>query len=299
MERFQPGQDVRRFLQMFHGYALTGLTGEQVFVFNYGLGANGKSTFMEAIARLMGSYAKMLPSEALTGDIQKRGDQATPEFARLPGARLVRCAELPRGQGFRENTIKLLTGGEPMLVRHLHKGFFDMRPTFKAIGSGNDKPSVGGVDEGIWRRMRLVPWGVTIPVAERRPMAKVLEEFEAESAGILNWLLDGLTDYLENGLIVPPEVQSATDSYRSDMDPVGEYVAACVVAEEESTVAARAMYEAYVAWCHANSVKPYSERNFAGIMVQKGYRKSHGRIRLYHGVRLEGVPEDPERAGPA
>lgn len=174
MERFQPDERVRRFLRAFHGYAITGLMGEQIFLFDYGLGANGKSTFMEAIARLMGSYACMLPAEALAGDTQRRGDQATPEFARLPGARLVRCAELPRGQGFRENTIKLLTGGEPLLVRHLHRRFFEFQPTFKAIGSGNDRPSIGGVDEGIWRRVRLVPWNVTIPPDERRPWRRFL-----------------------------------------------------------------------------------------------------------------------------
>jgi putative DNA primase/helicase len=293
--RFQPRPAVAGFLQRFHGYALTGLMGEQVFVFNYGLGANGKSTFMEALCRLMGAYAQSLPAEALTGDQQRRGDQATPEFARLPGARLVRCAELPRGQGFRESTIKLLTGGEPMLVRHLHQGFFELHPTFKAIGSGNDRPTVGGVDEGIWRRMKLVPWEVTIPLAERKPMAKVLRGFAAEAPGILNWLLEGLTAYLGDGLQTPPEIQAATDSYRADMDPVGEFTNACVATAPGTEVTAREMYQAYVAWCHANSVKAFAERTFATIMVQKGFRKENARIRKYLDVTLTDVPEDPER----
>jgi putative DNA primase/helicase len=294
MIKFQPKSSVRNFLRMFHGYALTALMGEQVFVYNYGLGANGKSTFMETLARLMGPYAQMLPSEAITGDLQRRGDQATPEFARLPGARLVRCAELERGQRFKESVLKMLTGGEPILVRHLHARFFEFSPTFKAIGSGNDRPPIGGVDEGIWRRMNLVPWEVTIPAPERRPMAKVLAEFEAEGSGILNWLLVGLIDYLENGWRVPAEVQAATDSYRSDMDPVGEFCASCVVPSSDDTITAREMYQAYVAWAHANSVKPFAEKTFAQIMVQKGFEKSMGRIRTYQNVRLEGVPEDPD-----
>lgn len=297
MERFQPNPNVRRFLQTFHGYALTGFTGEQIFVFNYGLGANGKSTFMETLARLMGGYAQVLPSEALTGDLQRRGDQATPEFARLPGARLVRCAELPRGQSLRESVLKLLTGGEPILVRHLHQGFFEFRPTFKAIGSGNDKPPIGGVDEGIWRRMRLVPWEVTIPPEERRPMEKVLAEFAEESSGILNWLIEGVLDYLENGLVVPPEISVATNDYRSAMDPVGEFTESCVVQVFGQDVTARAMYQAYVAWCHANSVRAYSERAFAGIMTQKGFKKENGRIRKYVNVQLRDVPPDPDALG--
>lgn len=296
MERFQPNPAPRRFLQQFHGYALTGLMGAQVFVFNYGSGANGKSTFMETVARVMGPYAQVLPAEALAGDMQRRGDQATPEFARLPGARLVRAAELPRGQSFRESTIKMLTGGEPLLVRHLHHRFFEMRPVFKAIGSGNDKPSIGGVDEGIWRRMKLVPWPVTIPAEERKPMEQILRAFEAERSGILNWLLEGLVDYLENGLVTPEEISTATADYRADMDPVGEFAEACVEKTANEKVTARAMYEAYTAWCHANSVKPFSERRFSDAMATKGYAKERGRIREYLNVRLINVPQDPDRA---
>lgn len=285
-ERFQPKAPVRDFLKRFHGYALTGMTGEQVFLFNYGLGANGKSTFMEAIARLQGDYARMLPVEALTGDMQRRGDQATPEFARLPGARLVRCAEMPRGQAFRESTLKMLTGGEAMLVRNLHQGFFEMRPCFKAIGSGNDRPPIGGVDEGIWRRMKLVPWDVQIPEGERRPMEKVLGEFMAEAPGILNWLLEGLIDYLEIGLASPPEIDAATGDYRDDMDPVGEFTRACVIADVDGEVQARDLFKAYADWCAVNSVKPFSEKGFSNIMVQKGFKRQLGRIRKYIGVRL-------------
>jgi putative DNA primase/helicase len=295
MARFQPKEGVSAFLQRFQGYALTGLMGEQVFVFNYGLGANGKSTFMETLARLQGGYAQVLPAEALTGENQRRSDQATPEFARLPGARLVRCAELPRGEGFRESTLKMLTGGEPMLVRHLNQGFFELRPTFKAIGSGNDKPSIKGVDEGIWRRIKLVHWDVTIPVAERRPMETILAEFAEEASGILNWLLEGLIDYLENGLQVPPEVAAATDSYRNEMDAVGEFMAAHVVPEPGKTVTARNLYEAFVAWCHLNSIKPYAEKTFAGIMMQKGVKKESGRIRTYLDIALKDPPVDPDK----
>ncbi|SEQ33623.1 putative DNA primase/helicase [Faunimonas pinastri] len=294
MERFQPNPGIRRFLQVYHGLALTGIV-EQAFVLNYGLGANGKSTYMEALARLMGSYAQTLPAEALTGELQRRGDQATPEFARLPGARMVRCAELPRGQGFRENTLKMLTGGEKMPVRHLHGRFFDLIPAFKAVGSCNEKPDIGGIDEGIWRRVKLIPWTVTIPPAERRPMEQVLAEFAAESAGILNWLLEGLLAYLEGGLVVPPEIHQATESYRADMDPLGEFLTACVEPAEGHDETARDVYLAYSAWCHASSVRPYSEKTFAVLMPQKGIEKISGRIRKYKNVRLHDVPEDPTR----
>lgn len=294
VRRFQPQEAVRRFLQQWRGYGLTGLMGKQIFVFHYGLGANGKSTFMEVTAQLQGDYAQSLPAEALTGDQQRRGDQATPEFARLVGARYVRCAELPRGQGFRESTIKMLTGGEPILVRHLHKGFFEFRPRFKAEGSGNDRPTIGGVDNGIWRRMKLVLWPVTISDAEQRDMEEVVAELLEERSGILRWLVDGLIDFLDNGLVIPAEIKASTEEYRDDMDPVGEFCRACVEAHAGGEVQARDMFKAYVAWCHANSVKTFQEKTFSGIMHQKAFRKQKGRIRKYLDVRLHDVPADPE-----
>jgi len=292
IEMVQPRQDMRTFLRDFYGYGLLGLTAVQAFVFHYGHGANGKSTFMELIARLQGPYGRMLPAEALTGDSQRRSDQATPEFARLPGARMVRCAELPRGQGFRESTLKMLTGGEPILVRHLNEGFFEFKPIFKVTGSGNDKPSIGGVDEGIWRRMKLVPWEVTIPEAERRDMELVLGEFLDEAPGILNWLIEGALAYLHDGLIVPGEIRQATEAYRDEMDPVGEFLKACIESAPGEEVAARLLYDTYTAWCRDNSVRPFSEKGFASIMLQKGYHKKELRIRKYCDIRILYSPED-------
>lgn len=292
----QPKQPIRRFLQQFHGYAMTGLTGEQVFVFNYGSGANGKSTFIEAISELMGTYASLLNAESVTGDAQRHGGQPTPEFARLPGKRLVRIAELPRGQGLRENTIKLLTGGDMMMVRHLHKDHFDFRPIFKAVASGNDRPNIGGVDEGIWRRVKLVPWEVYIPPEKRKPMPKMLAEFKREWPGILNWLCDGLCDYLNTRkLVIPSEIEEATKTYRKDMDPVQAYIDTCVTTKDKDgnplddshRVRARDMFRGYQRWCLANAVKAFGEKWFSSTMHTKGFKKIEARIREYIGVRLD------------
>ncbi|MGM4906927.1 hypothetical protein AB8B24_27045 [Tardiphaga sp. 866_E4_N2_3] len=126
--RFQPNHTIQTFLQTYHGYGLTGLTGEQCLIFNYGLGANGKSTFVDILAQIMGDYAKTLGFESLVGEGIRRGDQATPDLARLPGARLVRVSEPEGAVRLKEGLIKSLTGGEPMSVRHLNKGFFEFKP---------------------------------------------------------------------------------------------------------------------------------------------------------------------------
>lgn len=305
MDRFQPSEAMQRFLQRFYGYCLTGLMGEQVMVYHYGGGSNGKSTFMEALARLQGQYAQLLPKEALVGDQERRGDQATPEYARLPGTRMVRVPELKRGEKLREAAVKQMTGGEPMLVRPLHGRFFEMRPSFKLVGSGNDKPLITGVDHGIWRRMRLVVWKVTISDAEARPFERVVRELVEEGPGILNWLLEGLVDYLTHGLRAPEEVIAATTEYRHQMDPVGEFLEAHVErvdppADEDAprrTVTAKAMYDAYVGWCEQNSEKAFSHKAFASIMQQKGMDKKMGRIREYLDCVLVDPPPHPDKPG--
>lgn len=303
VNRFLPIEAVRDFVQRYHGYALTGLTGEQCFVFSYGTGANWKSTFVEIVARIMGPYCATIAFESLSGDQQRSGSQATPDLARLPGARLVRASEPERGVQFKEALIKSLTGGEPMLVRSLNKEFFEFRPTFKMVLSGNHKPEIGGVDHGIWRRVKFVPWPVTIADHERRPMDEVMGEIWPERSGILNWLIAGALDYLNGGLRTPPEVTAATAEYRDEMDPVGMFIGACVESVPAksdgtpmATVSARAMYDAFAVWAIANAVRPWKEKSFATAMSQKGFVKerSAGGMRYLH-VALKNVPEAPRR----
>src|SRR5262249_2140373 len=141
--------NIRRFLQSWMGYCITGLTDEQALVYFHGNGANGKSTFVDTICRLMGTYSRTLSFESLAGEQGKRGDQATPDITRLPGSRLVRASEPERGVAFKESLLKSLTSGENLLARHLHEKFFEFKPTFKLVLSGNHKPEIGGVDHGI------------------------------------------------------------------------------------------------------------------------------------------------------
>jgi putative DNA primase/helicase len=297
----QPNKAVQRFLQVFYGYSLLGIIGAQKLLFHYGEGANGKSTFIEALWRATGSYAGTLNAESVTGTQSRGAGQATPDIAQLPGKRLVRVSELPRGEMLREALVKQLTGGEPMMARHNYGNFFELRPVFKATMSGNDKPRIDGIDLGIWRRLALVIWAQTIPEDQRREMETVLAEFAAERSGILNWLLEGALSYLNNGLIEPPEVKEATKAYRADMDQVQGFIDACVTRappEDNVQLPSRMLYEAYENWCLANAMKPWSEKAFSQTMVKKGFIKHDGRIRTFEGIRLRDVPERPEPRSP-
>ncbi|MCK1658483.1 phage/plasmid primase, P4 family [Bradyrhizobium sp. 151] len=308
VKRFLPVDAVRNFVQRYHGYSLTGLTGDQCFVFNYGTGSNWKSTFVEIVSRIMGPYCATIAFESLSGDQQRSGAQATPDLARLPGARLVRASEPERGVQFKEALIKSLTGGEPMLVRSLNKEFFEFRPTFKLVLSGNHKPEISGVDHGIWRRVNFVPWPVTISNAEKRPMDDVMAELWEERSGILNWLIQGALDYLNHGLQTPKEVMDATAEYREEMDPVGTFIAQCVEkvaspigSSEPSFVFARQLYDAFVSWSGANAVRPWREKSFAAAMMQKGFLKEKHRTGMrYLNIQLKNVPvrRRPDQSSP-
>ncbi len=305
LDRFQPSAAMQGFLQVYYGYSLLGVIGAQKLVFHYGEGANGKSTFIEALARLFGAYARTLNAESLTGTTARSGAQASPDLAQLPGARMVRISELARGEPLREALVKQLTGGEPMMVRHNYGNFFEFRPSFKASMSGNDRPRIDGVDHGIWRRIALVVWGVTIADNERREMEAVLGEFAAERSGILNWLIKGALAYLEEGLVEPAEVKDATRAYRADMDQVQGFIDACVTRlpapvppEEPKQITSRALYEAYETWCLANAMKPWSEKAFSQTMVKKGFVKVDGRIRYFLNVKLHDLPDRPEPRNP-
>jgi putative DNA primase/helicase len=297
LKRFQPSREVQSFLQDFHGYSLVGRGNAQLVSFHYGEGANGKSTFINLMCQMMSNYARTLNAESVTGENSRGAGQATPDLAQLPGSRMVRISELPKGAPLKEALVKAMTGGEPMQVRHLNRDFFEYRPDFAPVMSGNDKPRIDGVDFGIWRRVALVIWGETIAEEDKRPMADVLKEFEAEHNGILNWLVGGALAYLRaKRLVIPHEIAQATAEYRMDMDPVQRFIDACVRREPDTMrVQSRALFEAYCNWSAANGLKNYHETRFSLTMQKKGFRKEEGRIRHFIGLRLEDVPPAPMR----
>ncbi|HEU0221433.1 MAG TPA: phage/plasmid primase, P4 family [Paracoccaceae bacterium] len=228
LAEIQPQAAMRGFLQRWFGYSLTGLTAEQKLVFLYGTGRNGKTTLVDLIARMMGEYATSLPVETLTGTEARKGADATPDLIRIPGARMVRAGEPEEGIRFREALVKLLTGGEPILIRRMREEFVEVSPIFKLTISGNHKPNVRGTDEGIWRRILLVPFAEQ--VAADAVDHELPRKLWAERSGVLNWLLAGALAYLDGGLAEPPEVVQATAEFRDDSDPVrGFLMEACEI----------------------------------------------------------------------
>jgi len=216
LDTVQPDPDMQGFLQRFAGYCMTGLTREQKMVFNFGGGRNGKSTFVDTLARIFADYGTTVPIETLTGIEQRKGSDATPDLVRLPGARFVRASEPEQGTRMKEAMIKALTGGEAIMIRRMMQEFVEVTPEFKLMLSGNHKPEIRGSDDGIWRRLLLVPWEVQIAEAD---VDKTLpDRLEAEAEGILAWMVQGCIKYLQTGLEEPQAVRIATDEYRESSD---------------------------------------------------------------------------------
>jgi putative DNA primase/helicase len=184
----------------------------------------------------------------------------------------VRASEPKEGEPLQEDLIKELTGGEKMMVRALHTNFIEFWPYFKLTMSGNHKPEVRGTDEGIWRRIHLVPWSVTIPEARRdRALG---EKLWAERSGILNHLIAGLLDYLEGGLQVPVQVSDATREFREESDPVGTFLTQCCLVTGEAADSLRSLdlVEAFNWWLSESGGGEWRPRTVS-IAIKKKSRQ--------------------------
>lgn len=295
--RVQPEDEMRRWLHQWGGYSLTGDTSEDKLAFFYGEGRNGKGTWVEAMASMAGDYAGSLGIESLLdGGGQRRGDQATPDLAELPGVRLLRVSEPQKGMKFNDGLIKQLTGRDPVKARHLNKGFFEFFPDFKLTISGNTRPIVKDISHGMWARIQLVPWETVIPKDEiDRSLPGKLRD---EAAGILNRMLAGLLDWRENGLIIPEQVVLATQAYRDASDELGRFLSAlCEVSKDTDHVRAASgeLHKLYKAWCEPGGGSGWSAKGFKAAMEDKGFKTivSNGvkwlGIQIRAGVTIEGV----------
>ena len=283
---FDGNERLIRFVQRAVGYSLTGSTREQCLFFLYGTGANGKSTFLEVIRALLGDYAATAEFSTFVAD---RKGSVRNDIARLHNARLVTAIEVGEGKRFAEELIKVLTGGDTVAARFLYREFFEFKPRFKVWLAANYKPEIRGTDWAIWRRIRLIPFTVTIPPEEQIP--DLAEQLKGELSGILNWALEGLKDWLANGLQPPPEVTEATEAYRAEMDIVGLFVQDACVLDPKAVTPSKELYEAFKEWANENGYEPFGQTAFGRRLAAKGFQ--HGRAyvdgrlrRCWFGIRL-------------
>jgi putative DNA primase/helicase len=264
------------YLQAALGYTLTGKVTEECLFFLFGHGQNGKGVFTETAKRLLCDYGQTAPESLFTKD---RNPAATNDVARLAGCRMAIASELDEGAAFAESRIKALTGGDTITARLLYHEFFDFAPSHKFWISGNHKPTVKGTDHGIWRRLRLVPFTVTISEDQKDPHLK--EKLADELPGILNWAIAGCLRWQRERLRVPQCVKAATESYRAEEDIIGQFLDECTEKRPEARAGRTELYRAYQDWAEEGGVnRPLTAKRFNRQIEE----------RLFHWVKSAGIP---------
>lgn len=281
LKRVLPDDKVREFVQRFAGYSLTGLATEQVLAFLYGAGRNGKSVFLETLAAAMGDYHAPTRSESLS---IARGGGIPNDIAALAGARLVTVSETPEGARLNESLVKDLTGGDTITARFLRHEFFQFRPQFKLWIRGNHKPQIRGTDDGIWRRILLVPFTVQIP--EREVDTDLPEILRGELSGIIKWAVDGCLAWQREGLRPPASVREAVNAYREESDILGTFLAECCELAPEYSDTAKNLFTAYKEWCDETGERPVTQKRFGISLAERGFHKTTPKTVVWHGLRI-------------
>ncbi len=264
-------QQMVDFLSRATGYTLSADTSAQAMFFPYGDGCNGKGVFLEVVRHVMGGYGKDTSFETFV--VTKNKNEARNDLAGLVGARFVTASESQDGHKLDEALIKRLTGGDPITCRKLHHEFFTFYPNFKIWMHSNYKPVIRGTDWGIWRRLKCIPFEVTIPDDKRDE--QLAPKLKTEAPGILRWMLKGMADYLKFGMMYPDKVNEATTKYRESQDVVGRFLGdKCVIAEYAEAKQTE-MYTAFTLWAEANREHVMKESQFSDAMRKRFGKPKH------------------------
>ncbi|MFI7148415.1 phage/plasmid primase, P4 family [Nonomuraea sp. NPDC050022] len=290
LERILPDEPVRAFVQRLLGYSLLGLVQEHILAVFYGVGANGKGTLLGSVDYVLGDYAVTPDPELLA---ERSGNFHPTSSASLFGARLAVIQEFDEGRRLAEGTVKRLTGGDPIAARRMREDFWEFDPSHTFIMASNYRPVVRGADEGIWRRLRLVPFDVVIPAAERD--GELPQRLRLEADGILTWLVEGYAFWQVNGLDEPDAVTKATKEYRDDSDALARFLASRCTTAGFVSVNATQLYTAWTRWCTSEGIESGSQTAFSNALVQRGFDKvkSHGSM-TFKGIGLLVESETPD-----
>lgn len=290
-----PIEEERLYVQKAHGYGATGDVGEQAFFIFQGKGGDGKSTIVNAVAHTLGTYSTTVAVETFLDTGIKRGSEASPDIAALAGDTRMLCAgEPPSGSKLATGQIKQFTGGGKIKARELREGLFEFSPIGKPFIECNRRPAINDTDNGIWRRLKIVPWRVQ--VAPDKIDHGLPAKLKAEADGILNWLCEGVLMWMREGLKDVAGVKEALEDYRKGSNPFVQWFEDCVIREEGARVEASALFKSYTDWMTDNGHdKAMSQKAFGAtlgdLQIVLGSKNTAGRITRMH-ARLR-LPSDP------
>jgi putative DNA primase/helicase len=307
---FDGNQSIISYMQRAFGYTITGSTDEQCLFIMYGPdGSNGKSTISNVLEALLGEYAEVAQPEVLQASNSSNSKDA--QVASMLGARMVSMNEAT-GHRLREDVVKQWTGGDTIVARHLYQAPFSFIPSHKIWMRTNDKPTIIGTDDAIWRRIKLIPFEKSIPVEKRRPMSEVLEALEQESQGVLLWLVNGAKEWYDNrrvkgmmsGLDEPKIIQDAQNTYRAEMNEFRAFLddVTDFTGDDADSITKVNLFWAFNTWQRDTGRRLHVSRTrFNKEMTRLGMqekRLANGGARIWFGVLFNTVwTGEAERAG--
>ncbi|MGX0166530.1 putative DNA primase/helicase [Staphylococcus capitis] len=278
---FAGDKAVIRYIQKALGYSLTGSTREQIMFILFGKGRNGKSIFVEVISEILGDYSNNMQAKSL---MVKKNDNINTDIARLSKARFVTSSEPNEGFRFDEGLIKQLTGGDKVTARFLYAEEFEYTPKFKIWVSTNHKPIIRGTDDGIWRRLVLIPFDVQIP--EEKVDKDLKYKLLREAPAILNWMAEGAYMWMQEGLAMPEKLKEASKDYRNEMDVIEQFIEDECKRVDDGKEKANELYELYKQWANNNGNYKMSNKDFGIKMKEKfKYKKTNSGM-FYFGLKI-------------
>jgi putative DNA primase/helicase len=266
------------------GYTLTGLTFEQVLFICFGQGANGKTVFLNVLRRILGDYAYNTPFS--TFELNQRATIPS-DLAALSCKRFVTASETGEASRLNEQRVKAVSGGDPITARALYGHFFTYTPAMKIWLLVNHRPRVTDDTYGFWRRVRLIPFTRQFTTDADRNLE---EKLMTEATGILTWAILGCLEWQARGLEPPKTVTAATDEYRQEADPLGEFFQECCLMSPESWTQSAVLYRAYCDWCNRVGMKEREQLTLAAFgrrMGAKFKKERRGTGIVYRGVGVK------------
>jgi putative DNA primase/helicase len=285
-----PDAETVAYVKRAVGYSLSGDVSEHCVFLLIGVGANGKSTLLGILQELLGPYGAEAPADLL---LARRGEAHPTEVTVLHGRRFVVAQETDENRRWAEATVKQLTGGDRLMARRMREDFWEFLPTHKLWMATNHRPSVRGTDEGIWRRLKIIPFERVIPPEQRDH--HLGEALRAELPGILRWAVEGHLEWRRDGLGEPGAVQDAVAEYRDAEDRLKPFLdERCVLGENERS-SRKDLRKSYLDWIETNAEgQPLGDRALAEQLRQRGFgtvtvRDSAGKpVRGWKGLALKG-----------
>lgn len=274
------------YVQQIVGLAAIGKVYMEALIISYGEGRNGKSTFWNTIARVLGSYSGSISADALTVGCKRN---VKPEMAELKGKRLVIAAELEEGMRLNTSVVKQLCSTDEVSAEKKYRDPFRYTPTHTLVLYTNHLPRVGANDEGTWRRLIVIPFNAKI---EGNSDIKNYADYLAEKAGgaVLSWIIDGAKKVIECNfkLSIPQCVSDAISHYRENNDWLSMFIDDCCEVDPSYTQKSGEFYQEYRAYCARNGEYTRSTTDFYTGLDSAGFNRHKLKTGVViHGIRLK------------